>query len=165
MPVIAIKSGWTVLRSPVTLWVVLGAAIIFAGWRGYSAIFDRGISICEARNSKALAESIIRAEVQARELALQDAEVLQEGTTERERIRNVYRDREIEIVKHVPDCSACRVSAAGIGVLNDALSNAPAPPANPGGESGALPGPSVPDSGGDYSRGLRDLDSRGRQVL
>jgi len=165
MPIAAIKSVWKFLRSPITLWAVLAVAVIYAGWRGYSAIYDRGVAVCEARSAKALAESIVRAQEQAREIALQDAEILHAGTAERQRIRNVYRDREIEIVKYLPDCGGCVIAPDGIRLLNDALSNAATTSADPGSESGTLPRPTVPDQGGSTRRGIHDFDRRGRQVL
>jgi hypothetical protein len=168
---------WGFLRSPIGKYALLAILVLYVGWRGYSAIIDRGVAICEARNSKiladkqkqdakALAASIKRAQEQAREIALQDAEVLQDGITYRTKLRDVYRDREVEIVKLVPpDCSACRLGTDGIKLLNDALSNATTTPTNPGSEPNPVPKSSVPDNGGDTTRGFRNLDSRGRQIL
>ncbi len=162
----AIRAVWGFFRSPVGKYALLAMLILYAGWRGYSAVIDRGVAICEARNSKALADSINRAQEQAREMALQDAEVLQTGTLYRDRIRNTYRDREIEIVKHVPaDCNACRIGPDGIKLLNDALSNAAATPADPGEQPAPLPGPAIPDHGRDSGGGVRYFNSRGGQVL
>lgn len=153
---------------PVRAWAFLGIALALSVlvWSGYSAVFNRGVASAEARHAIALAESIERAQAQAREIALQDAEVIQEGAAERERIRTVYRNREIELVKYVPiDCAYCRIAPPGVGLLNDALGNAKPPTADPGSQPPPLPGPTVPDQGGDYSRGLRDLSGRGRKVL
>ena len=162
----AIRAVWKFFRSPIGKYALLAMLVLYAAWRGYSAVIDRGVAICEARHSRALAESIERAQAQAREIALQDAEVLQAGTVYRNKIRDVYRDREIEIVKHIPaDCSACRLGPDGLKLLNDALSNAAAPPASSGSKPDSLPRPAVPDNGGDATRGFRNLDSRGRQVL
>jgi hypothetical protein len=125
---------------------LLGALIV-AGLVGYAAFagYSRGVDQCEKRHKLALAESIIRAQEQAREIALQDVEVFQGGTRERERIRNVYREREVEIVKYLSDYVSCVIAPSGIRLLNDALSNAPATTPNTGGESSTLPGLTVSD--------------------
>lgn len=154
------------LNSSAGMWTLLAIAVLFAGWRGYGTIYDRGGAACEGRHALALAAVITRAQEQAREIALQDAEILYHGAAERERIRHVYRDREVGIVKYLPpDCAVCRIAPAGIGLLNNALSNAAATPADPGSKSGPVPGPTIPDQGGGAGRGFRGLDSRGRQVL
>ena len=107
-------------------WASIGLAALVAvlAWRGYVAVFDRGVDHCEARHGKVMAEAIQRAQAEARAIALQDAEVIYSGLAERERIRTVYRVREKEVEKHVPiDCNQCRLSPPGVGLLNDALSD------------------------------------------
>lgn len=151
-------------------WAILGAvcAVSLLAWNGYRSIFNSGVSYCEGMAAKELVAHVTRAQEQARQMALQDAEVLQSGTDYREVLRNVYRTREIEIVKQIPaDCSSCRITPAGIQLLNDALSNAPttANPSNPRSESNPLPRPPIQNQGGNSGRGFRDLDSSGRKVL
>ena len=162
----AIRAVWKFFRSPIGKYALLAMLVLYAAWRGYSAVIDRGVAICEARHSRALAESIERAQAQAREIALQDAEVLQAGTVYRNKIRDVYRDREIEIVKHIPaDCSACRLGPDGLKLLNDALSNAAAAAKSPGIQPAPLPQPAVPSPGGQHGRNGGVVDSRVWKVL
>ena len=151
------------------VWAGFIAACLVAaalGWAGM-AIDSRAIARCEGRHALALAESIERAQAQARELALQDAEVISAGETTREKIRIIYRDREKELEQHVPvDCAKCRLSDSGIGLLNDALSNATRPEAaHP--RSEPRTGIRHPGQGGNGdtsgSRGI--IDIRQRKVL
>lgn len=147
-------------------WVWGGGIIALAAflvWGAVSLVHGTR-DACEGRHAVAMAESIKRAEAQAREIALQDAEVLQSGETTRERIRTVYRERERKLAGMVPiDCNACRISDPAIGLLNDALSNGAAKPADP--NTNALPRPGDPSAGGNHYRDFNSPIGRDRKVL
>lgn len=150
-------------------WAGIGLAALVAvlGWRGYIAIYGRGVADNERKHQARVAKAVELAETEARKIALQDAKTIYSGLAERERIRVVYRDREKEVEKYVPiDCNQCRLSPAGVGLLNDALSNA-AGPETP--DTGSKPptGPAPQPEGGDRSvegnGGI--IDNRQRKVL
>lgn len=120
-------------------WLRVGLVVALAlgAWRLYGAVWARGWDARDAKAVAELAESIERAGAEARAIALQDAEISADLETERERIRTVYRNREVEVIKHVPaDCIQCRLAPAGLGLLNDALTN---------GQGGASADPGKPD--------------------
>jgi hypothetical protein len=112
------------LIGPAAKYIGAPVAIALLAWGGYMAIGSRFTAACERDYQVALAASIIRAQEQARTLALQDFEVLQSGIVEVEKIRTVYRKAEVEIVKYVPtNCMQCSLSPDGLKLLNDALTN------------------------------------------
>jgi hypothetical protein len=98
-------------------------AIALLAWGGYAFIHHRGVADCERDHNLALADSIQRAAAQAREIALQDAEVLDSTYRTVERIRTVYREREQGVKDAVPqDCRLCALSPSGLNLLNQSLS-------------------------------------------
>lgn len=147
-------------------WAWGGAIVALASFLVWGAIslVHSTRDACEGRHALELAESIERASAQAREIALQDAEVLQSGEITRERIRTIYRERERKLAEMVPvDCNACRISPPAIGLLNDALANRPTKPSNQ--NTDPLPGLGNPPSGGRNFRGIDGLIGRDQQVL
>jgi hypothetical protein len=148
-------------------WIGLAGAVAFFAWQWDSAAFDRGVAACEGRHAKELAASAAVAEAKAREIVVQDTKTFQQGTATRERIRVVYRVREAELAGSPPvDCGACRLSDAGIGLLNDALANtAEPPPTYPGKQPDQVPRPTVPDTNREDAGGGRNIGDRDRKVL
>lgn len=113
-----------VLRSSLFQGAILGLAFGGAVWLGIAHIEQRGVKKCEEAYRVELAESIIRAGEEARKIALEDAEVSTDFEDMRVRIQYVYRNREVEVVKHVPpDCVLCRLTPVGLSLLNDSLTN------------------------------------------
>lgn len=100
------------IRSPAAKWIGIALLVSGAAWYGYRAVFDRGVAHCEGVYAKAenarlkddakvLADRIKRAGEEARAIALQDFEVAA-GTLQIQRqIEIKYRDREIEVIRHV----------------------------------------------------------------
>ncbi len=133
-------------------WLRVGLVVALAlgTWRLYGFVWDRGWDARDAKAVTELAESIERAGAEARAIAIQDAKISAGFETERERIRTVYRDREIEVIKHVPaDCIQCRLAPAGLGLLNNALTDGQGrAPADTGKPDYSLPKP-VPPAGSD----------------
>lgn len=106
----------------------------------------------------------VRAEKQAREIAVQDAEFTQQGEAIRERIRTVYRDIEREVVKNVEaDCAQCGLTPDGFRMFNDALTGA-ASRTDPGKQADQVPGP-TPQSKPAIPGPGPILDPRLRQIL
>lgn len=142
-------SVFSFLKSPLGrgLLATLAAAGLLA-WV-YHAVYDRGYGACARDNQAVLADQIHRAAEQAREIALKDAEIVLEGEKLRQKIRTVYRDREIEVKQYVPeDCNRCAIAPPGLGLLNDALAGKAASTPNPAQPSAAVPEPSVPGKNG-----------------
>ncbi len=99
------------------------AVLVIAGgltWIHHS-IYTSGVTACETKYQAAMVESIKRAGEQARVLALQDGELLQQ--TEKVKIKRevLYRDRQVEVIKHVQ--TDCSLDPDGLRLLNDALSD------------------------------------------
>ena len=150
-------------------WAGFIAACLVAaalGWAGI-AIDSRAVARCEGRHALALAKAVELAKAEARKTALQDAKVAAAGETTREKIRIIYRDREKELEQHVPvDCAKCRLSDSGIGLLNDALSNAARPEAaHPRSEPRTGIRPPGQGGNGDTSGSRGIIDIRQRKVL
>ena len=113
-----------VLRSSLFQGAILGLAFGGAVWLGVAHLEQRGVKKCEEAHKVELAGSIIRAGEEARKIALEDAAVSAGFEDTRVRIQYVYRNREVEVVKHVPpDCIQCRLNPVGLGLLNDSLTN------------------------------------------
>jgi hypothetical protein len=113
-----------VLRSSLFQGAILGLAFGGAVWLGVAHLEQRGVKKCEEAHKVELAGSIIRAGEEARKIALEDAAVSAGFEDTRVRIQYVYRNREVEVVKHVPpDCVLCRLNPVGLGLLNDSLTN------------------------------------------
>lgn len=142
----------------------LVAAIL--GWIGV-VIDSGGYARCEGKHALALAKAVELAKAEAHKTALQDTKVVAAGETTREKIRIIYRDREKELEQHVPiDCSKCRLSDSGIGVLNDALSNATRPEApNTGIEPPTSTRPPGQSGNGNHSGSRGIIDIREWKVL
>lgn len=155
------------LLPPQAILYLVGTVAVTAAVGGaIYGIRTAGYNACERDHHAAMVESIQRAQAQAREIALQDAEVSNAYETERERIRTVYRDREIEVEKNVPaDCRTCSLSPTGLGLLNDALTNHQArEPNDPGQPDVTVPGTSNPPRW-QFPGGGSDLGDRERKVL
>lgn len=113
-----------IVRSDLFQGGILGLAVAGALWLGVLHLEERGVKKCEAVHRVALADSILRAGEEARRIALEDAAVSAGFEDVRVRIQYVYRNREVEVVKHVPpDCIQCRLNPVGLGLLNDSLTN------------------------------------------
>lgn len=138
-------------------------ALLVSGGIGFAG-YQRGYKSATDSAKVDLAGHIERAATEARKVALQDAEVLQDGDTKRERIRTVYRERERELATMAPlDCNSCRLSPPAIGLLNDALAGSDAKPAYP--NPNPVPGPVNPPTGGRNFRSLDGLVDRDQLVL
>ena len=137
---------WAVLRSPVARYVLSGVVVAGLCWRGYVVVYDRGVAACEGRHAVARAAAIEHAQVQAREIVVQDAKVTKQGAATRERIRVVYRARESALAGSASiDCGACRLADDSVRLLNDALANtATTPTTYPGEQHDPVPRPSLP---------------------
>jgi hypothetical protein len=48
-----LRTVWKFLSSPVGLYVLLGGAVLYAGWHGYGAVYDRGVAACEGERDLA----------------------------------------------------------------------------------------------------------------
>jgi len=121
---------------------LIGGALSLAVVGGlYGAVRHSGYSACKRDADAAMVESIQRAQEQAREIALQDAEVALDTIRTVQQIRTVEKVITVEVQNEIPtDCRACAVSPRARGLLNDALSGLlAAPPANPGEPPGAVP--------------------------
>lgn len=163
-------------------WIGLVALVTFLGWRGYGAIYDRGVAATERKHQAALAYHIQRAQAQAREIALLHAKAAEKTIHIQRQIEIKYRDREIEVIRHVKvdDAGCPGLTQFGHGLLNSVLAprngGAPADPgkpadrvpgpdaaqvpgeldkAVPGQPSSALPGRGMP--GGETGRGFRPI--------
>jgi len=89
-----------------------------------------------------MVESIQRAQEQAREIALQDAEVALDTIRTVQQIRTVEKVITVEVQNEIPtDCRACAITPRARGLLNDALSGLRAAPAYPGKSPGPMPTP------------------------
>lgn len=125
-------------------WLGLVALVAFLGWRGYGAIYDRGVAATERKHQAALAGHIQRAQAQARAIALQDAEVATETIKIQRQIEIKYRDREIEVIRNVKvDDSGCPgLTQFGYGLLNSVIAPRNGGTAtNPGKPADRVPGP------------------------
>jgi hypothetical protein len=106
---------------------LLGSALVavVAGYLGYRA-YATGYHNCDIEHQADIAAAAQEAADAARKVAAADAEIIRSGSDAREKIRTIYRDREIEVTKNVPpDCTQCSLTPAGIRLLNDAITNAP----------------------------------------
>lgn len=139
------------------VYLVAAIGLLTAGYRW-------GSNAADTRHKADLADHLLRAQEQARAIALQDAEFTREGEAIRERIRTVYRDIEREVVKNVEaDCAQCGLTPAGFRMFNDALTGA-AGRADPGKQADPVPGP-TPQSKPAIPGPGPILDPRLRQIL
>jgi hypothetical protein len=112
-----------------------------------------------------MVESIQRATAQAREIALQDAEISAGFEITRTRIQTVYRNQAVEVVREIPaDCTQCRIGPAGLGLLNNAISGASAAPPDPGKPDYTLRPPKSP-YGWQFPGGSRQIGGVERKTL
>ncbi len=139
-----------------------GAAGGWAGWK-----------ITSNSHKAAKLESVERAVAQAQKIAKEDAEVAAGYERVRERVRTVYRDREVEVVDAIPlDCRRCGLTPQGLDLLNGAVTgglfkrppSVPLAPASPAQPDHGIPGPDAPPLG-DFSGGGRPVGGVLRQVL
>lgn len=104
-----------------------------------------GVDAADNQHKADLADHLLRAEEQARAIALQDAEVTAQEEAKRERIRTIYRDIEREVTKYVEaDCGKCGLTPDGLKLFNDALTGA-ARRADPGKQADPVPKPPAAD--------------------
>ena len=93
--------------------VVITLLCVFA----YRTVYDSGVDACEGRHAIALVEHIERAQTQAREIALQDAEFSEAY----EKFRTRYITKVEEVTREIPaDCASCRISPNGLSLINAA---------------------------------------------
>lgn len=118
--------------------VLVGALVLFvAGYR-------MGGNAADNQHKADLADHLLRAQEKVRATAVQDAETTREGESKRERIRTVYRDRELEVVKHVEaDCGKCGLTPDGLRLFNDAITGTVDP--NTGKQTDPVPKPPASD--------------------
>lgn len=137
--------------------VVAAAALAFGAFHsGYRSGMDRA----EERHRASLVEHIQRAQAQATEIALQDAEIAMETVRIQRRIDTIYRDREIEVIRHVqadPATGCESLTRFGHRLLDHALTRGNPAPARPG-----QPDDSMPRLGSDSLPGRADDPMRGR---
>lgn len=99
------------------------AAIAVAAGGLYVLGRIHGAGACEQDHLANTAVHLQRAAEQAREIALQDAEVSAETAKVITRIRTVESAKQVEVKNEVqPDCNLCAVTPRGKLLLNDALS-------------------------------------------
>jgi hypothetical protein len=154
-----------ILGSPIARYALAGIAFSAVLGGGYLFIHHRGVADCERDHNLALVESIQRASAQAREIALQDAEVLNDVVSVVEKIRIVYREREQGVKDAVPlDCRQCSLSPSGLGLLNESLSNSPGATENSGNVPPRMPG-TIPNPGWQFPGGGREIGGYSRQIL
>jgi hypothetical protein len=107
------------LLGPAAKYIGTPVAIALLTWGGYLFIHSRGVADCERDNNLALAEHVRLAASQAREIALQDAEVSGGYEITRFRIQTVYRDKAVEVVREItPDCMQCGLGPDGLRLIN-----------------------------------------------
>jgi hypothetical protein len=107
------------LLGPAAKYIGAPIAVALLAWGGYTFIHHRGVADCERDHDLALAEHIQRAASQAREIALQDAEVSGGYEITRFRIQTVYRDKAVEVVREItPDCMQCGLGPDGLRLIN-----------------------------------------------
>lgn len=111
----------------------------------YGVVRHSGYSACQRDQQAALVASIQRAQEQAREIALQDAEVALDTIRTIQQIRTVEKVITVEVQNEIPtDCRACAITPRARGLLNDALSGLHSTPADPGKPPGTMPTPDSP---------------------
>jgi hypothetical protein len=153
------------LIGPAAKYIGAPVAIALLAWGGYAFIHHRGVADCERDHNQALVESIKRAAAQAREIALQDAEVLYSTYRTVERIRTVYREREQGVKDAVhQDCRLCALSPDGLKLLNDALTNGPAGSDDTVGAPPGVPHPHTAPSW-QFPGSGREIGGYSRQIL
>ena len=145
------------LGSPIAKWLgaFIGLAAVLA-W-AYQAIDARAVARCEGKHAIALAEHIQRAQAQATEIALQDAEISE--SYEIWRTRTVTKVE--EVTREVPaDCATCRLNPRGLSLLNAARSGVLPMAPDPGQPETTLPPAAQAPNRGDAGTGGRGLDGR-----
>jgi hypothetical protein len=106
-------------------WAYLGLCVAFAGAgvAVYRHVDAGGYDRCQMEHEAALVEHITRAQEQAREQAIQDAEIAFDHIRTVQQIRTVEKTLTVEVQSEIPtDCRACAVVPRARGLLNDALS-------------------------------------------
>lgn len=101
------------------VWAILGGVVVVTLLcvSAYRAIYSSGVDSCEGRHAIALVEHIERAQTQAREIALQDAEFSETY----EKFRTRYITKVEEVTREIPaDCATCRISPNGLSLINAA---------------------------------------------
>jgi hypothetical protein len=153
------------LFGPAAKYIGAPVAIALLAWGCYAFIHHRGVADCERDHNLALVESIQRAATQAREIALQDAEVLNDVVSVVEKIRVVYREREQGVKDAIPlDCRQCSLSPSGLGLLNESLSNSAGATEDSGNVHPRVPG-TIPNPGWQFPGGGREIGGYSRQIL
>ena len=101
------------------LWAGLALGVVGLCFYSYRV----GVEACETEHKAALAEHLLRAQEQAREQAIQDAEIAFDHIRTVQQIRTVEKTLTVEVQSEIPtDCRACAVAPRARGLLNDALS-------------------------------------------
>ena len=141
---------------------LVGAAVLVLGLLGAGGyLYSRGAQSERMECKANLADSIARAAEQARQIALQDAEVAAGVAQVVTRIRTVERPIEVEVVREIsPDCTACAVTPRARGLLNDALSGRAFQTPGAGEPARPVPPPVAPPAGyvpGGYPEARRDF--------
>lgn len=122
-------------------YLVGGALVVSLAGGLYFSGRSAGVDSCRAD----LAEHLARAGEQARQIALQDAEVSAQAAKVIHAIREVEKRVEVEVVNEIPaDCSTCALTPRGRGLLNDAITGRAYTPADPAPPAGPLPAPLAP---------------------
>ncbi len=105
------------LRSPLARYLGFAVGLAVALGSIYLVVDRRGYSRCEREHQVALAAHIRRAQAQATEIALQDAEISESYEIWRTRVVTKVE----EVIREIPaDCAACRLSPNGLSLINAA---------------------------------------------
>lgn len=126
------------LRSPIARYLGFALGLAVAAGSLYMVVDHRGYARCQREHQVALAAHIQRAQAQAVEIALQDAEISE--SYEIWRTRTVTKVE--EVIREIPaDCAACRLSPNGLSLINAARSGGLPSAQNPGQPDAALSAP------------------------
>ena len=122
-------------------YLVGGLVVVSLAGGLYGLGHRAGVDACRAD----LAGHLSRAAEQARQIALQDAEVSAQAAQVIHAIRTVEKRVEVEVINEVhADCTTCALSPRGRGLLNDAIAGRAYTPADPAPPAGTLPAPLAP---------------------
>ena len=148
---------FALFRSPFAKWLGLALALAAGAWSAYLAIDSRATTRCETEHRLELAEHIERAQAQAHQIAMQDAEISQ--------YYEVWRTRTVtkteEVIREIPaECARCAISARGMQLLNAARSEPHQPAPDTRQPDNALPPAAAPGAGDSAGIGVPLTDRR-----
>lgn len=145
------------LRSPLARYLGFAAGLAVALGSIYLVVDRRGYARCEREQQVALAAHIQRAQAQATEIALQDAEISESYEIWRTRVVTKVE----EVIREIPaDCAACRLNPRGLSLLNAARSGGMPMAHDPSQPDAAVPPTTQAPNRGDAGTGGRGIDGR-----